>query len=166
MIQNATETSIGVIDALLREAEQTLTALRAERLRIEQLERFANERVAHLRALVDLDAKAESAFEVATASAAAASDLPLSFEDAAAEILSETGALHYRDLYTRCAQRLGGIASKKPHGVLLTRITRDSRFCRASKRGWYELASASPAKMASAAQTRKRRKRKRRSKKT
>lgn len=155
-----------MISALLREAEQTLTALRIERVRIEQLERLASERVTHLRALVDLDAKAESALEVSTMPATAGSDTTLSYEDAAAEILRETGALHYRDLYARCAQRLGGIPSKNPEGVLLTRITRDSRFRRAATRGSYELALDGTLRKTAVKQPRKRRKRKRRSKKT
>lgn len=155
-----------MINALLREAEQTLTALRGERLRIEQLERLASERVTHLRALVDLDAKAESVLEVSAGPAATGSDTTLSFEDAAAVILTEAGALHYRDLYRRCAQRLGGIPSKNPEGVLLTRITRDSRFRRAAKRGWYELAPDGASRKITRKQTPKRRKRKRRSKTT
>ena len=60
-------------------------------------------------------------------------------EDIAAEVLTEHGPLHYRELWAQVERRGGVITSSNPAAVLLTRISRDERFAKAKKRGVYKL---------------------------
>lgn len=172
-----------VVADLLREAEAELARLRAQRGELDRAERLASERVAHLRALVELevtptDAEGdgvnarEPTFSELTADdraarrklkAAASSSSDMRPEDIAADLLSERGPLHYRDLWEEVARRGGNIVSGNPAAVLLTRISRDDRFAKAEGRGIYRLiVSEEPVRTAP---TRRRRKGRRRAKK-
>src|SRR5436190_823976 len=130
------EDTRSLLDNLLREAELERANLRAERERIEGVERLAVQRVTHLRALLDLDRRASSDAETPVDGMPVESNGARRLEDIAAEVLSEAGPLHYRDLYNRCAERGESVSSKKPEAVLLTRISRDPRFQRTGRRGW------------------------------
>ncbi len=150
-----------LLAGLLEQAESELSSIRAQRAEFDREERLATERVAHLRALIELDTNARDAAERPIAAAPApASDMRA--EDIAAEILTELGPMHYRELWEAVGQRGGVIVSGNPAAVLLTRISRDDRFKRAKGRGVYALALASRSAPASPTQKRRRRKTRRR----
>lgn len=116
---------------LMREAEAELARLRKQRAELDRAERLSAEKVAHLRALVDLDVGPPGArvdgwaageltvLELAgedgrpqregPASQTTTSDMRP--EDIAAAVLSERGPLHYRELWEEVAQRGGNIVS-------------------------------------------------------
>ena len=147
-----------VLSELLRDAEAELTRLRQQRADLDRAERLASEKVAHLRALVELEAgPASPETNIAEDGELSYSDLvpterrrprprtnagsasEMRPEDIAAEVLSERGPLHYRDLWDAVAQRGGNIVSGNPAAVLLTRISRDDRFAKDQGRGVYRL---------------------------
>jgi hypothetical protein len=140
---------------LLQQSEAALATLREQRAQIEKAERTATERVAHLRALIDLERGDESAERTTPRPTAVTAPLAngqrrdiavpvntstMRIEDIAAEILSDRGPLHYRELWEAAALRGAATSSADPAAVLLTRISRDDRFARAG-RGMYALAS-------------------------
>lgn len=170
-----------VLSDLLRDAEAELGRLRAQRVELDRAERLASEKVAHLRALVELEAGRADAAEPTTEPAELSfSDLvpreprgprphasggspsEMRPEDIAAEVLSERGPLHYRDLWDEVARRGGNIVSDNPAAVLLTRISRDDRFAKDQGRGVYRLTVSDDPKMPS----RRRRKARQRKKQT
>jgi hypothetical protein len=149
-----------VLVELLREAEEQLAYLRAQAAELDRSERLASERVTHLRALVELDGVSAPATDSAAGTDGRGSvDLPdvrvrprpndavvppsapsgRRPEDIAAEVLSERGPLHYRELWDEVAKRGGVIVSGNPAAVLLTRVSRDERFAKGRSRGMYRL---------------------------
>lgn len=172
-----------VLTDLLREAELALAGLRAQRGELDRAERVASEKVAHLRALVEL----EASVPMAGADVTEAGDLSFSElttngrrsgklkvggsttssdmrpEDIAAAVLGERGPLHYRELWDDVARRGGNIVSGNPAAVLLTRISRDDRFAKDNGRGVYRLTIAEEPTQATP--KRRRRKGRRRAKK-
>jgi len=146
-----------VLSELLREAEGELARIRGQRGDLDRAERFASEKVAHLRALVELEAGATSSEPNTNVGELSFSDLvpkerraprprtsagspsEMRPEDIAAEVLSERGPLHYRDLWDEVTRRGGNIVSGNPAAVLLTRISRDDRFAKDQARGVYRL---------------------------
>jgi hypothetical protein len=146
-----------VLLELLREAEAELARIRVQRGELDRAERLASERVAHLRALVELETgPASSPTAIAEGRELTYAELvpterrrsgprgtgspsEMRAEDIAAEVLSERGPLHYRDLWDAVAQRGGNIVSGNPAAVLLTRISRDDRFAKDQSRGVYRL---------------------------
>lgn len=145
---------------LLRHAEAELASVRGQRAEIDRVERTAAQRVAHLRALIELEGGDAGPGPAQRRGASAPVELPdvlrgqrhnlsvdalsqpsqMRIEDIAAEILTERGPLHYRELWDAVALRGGTTVSGDPAAVLLTRITRDDRFTRAG-RGMYALAA-------------------------
>ncbi len=163
-----------VLSELLREAEAELSRVRGQRVDLDRAERLASEKVAHLRALVELEATpASSERKIAEDGELSFSDLvpkerrgprprtsagspsEMRPEDIAAEVLSERGPLHYRDLWEAVAQRGGNIVSGNPAAVLLTRISRDDRFAKDQARGVYRLTIANEPTKASKRRRRK-----------
>jgi len=147
-----------VLAQLLLEAEAELAKVRAQRVELDRGERLASERVAHLRALVELESPSlperpnegdrdpAPTATVAAIPTRARGVTPISAgafdrrpEDIAAEVLSEQGQLHYRSLWEEVARRGGVIVSGNPAAVLLTRISRDERFGKGRGRGVYGL---------------------------
>lgn len=129
-----------VLVDLLRTAEAELAEIRGNKAELERAERTSAEKVAHLRALVDLESSTPDGAEPTDLRSpkAAASDMRV--QDIAAEILSERGPLHYQALWDEVAQRGGVLVSGNPAAVMLTRISRDDRFRRSKPRGVYDLA--------------------------
>jgi hypothetical protein len=132
-------TSEVLID-LLRTAEAELAEIRGHKAGLDRAERTSTEKVAHLRALVDLESSASVGAEPTDQRPATAMATDIRVQDIAAEILSELGPLHYQALWDEVARRGGVLLSSNPAAVLLTRISRDGRFRRAKPRGVYDLA--------------------------
>ncbi len=63
-----------------------------------------------------------------------------SVRDAAYELLRETHPLHYRDLLGKLVEKGVTISGKNPEATLLAAISRDRRFRRTKRRGFYTLA--------------------------
>jgi hypothetical protein len=123
----------------LRSAEAELAEIRGRRAELERTERTSTEKVAHFRALADLEASAgEGAEPTEPRPAAAVSDMR--FQDIATQILSELGPSHYQELWDEVARRGDVLLSGNQAAVLLTRISRDGRFRRSKPRGVYDLA--------------------------
>lgn len=158
MLHSALVETGSVLLELLRDAEAELARIRAQRGELDRAERLASEKVAHLRALVELEAgPASSQTKTAEDGELSFSDLvpkerralrprtsagspsEMRPEDIAAEVLSERGPLHYRDLWEEVTRRGGNIVSGNPAAVLLTRISRDDRFAKDQARGVYRL---------------------------
>jgi HB1, ASXL, restriction endonuclease HTH domain len=129
-----------VLVDLLRSAEAELLEIRGRRAELERAERTSTEKVAHLRALVDLEGSAGEGTETAESRPNGSSVSDMRVQDIAAEILSERGPLHYQELWDEVARRGGVLLSGNPAAVLLTRISRDDRFRRSKPRGVYDLA--------------------------
>jgi hypothetical protein len=132
----------GVLVDLLRKAEAELAEIRGRKAELERAERTSTEKVAHLRALVDLESISSDGAEPADQRAATTTATEMRVQDVAAEILSERGPLHYQELWDEVARRGGVLVSGNPAAVLLTRISRDDRFRRSRPRGVYDLALA------------------------
>ena len=132
-----------VLVDLLRTAEAELAEIRGRRAELERIERTSTEKVAHLRALVDLEGSATEGAEPDESRPTAVTVSDMRVQDLAAEILGERGPLHYQELWDEVARRGGVLLSGNPAAVLLTRISRDDRFRRSKPRGVYDLALGS-----------------------
>lgn len=141
-----------VLSELLTRAEADLAGIQSQKAALELKERTASERVAHLRALIDLDD-----LEAERPSADVARNLRV--EDLAAQVLDSLGPTHYQDLWAEVARRGATLSSANPAAALLTRMSRDSRFVKTTTRGVYRIAKdGEPAPQPRRQKTRRRRK--------
>lgn len=123
------------IRELLDKALAELNSIEEQKASLERAERLGRARIQHLEALLDL----EQAPDVPRDPTDRRPKPERRIEDIAAEILRDSGSLHYRELYGECARRGYVLTGANPAAALLTRISRDSRFKRSRKRGHYRI---------------------------
>ena len=127
------EDQLAKLEAALREAEESIRHLDAERAQI-------NAEVLALRSLLAIDDGEPLQDRVRSHPYAVGA------KDVAIEILRESDGreMHYRLLADEVVQRGGNLPAKSPAAALNAIMNRDERFVRPSKRGFYALREHHP----------------------